>query len=181
MSRTREQWDNFFESRTEELPPEDFLVEYRNLLSGPRVLDLACGDGRNSFYLAELGFQVCAIDFSEVALKKVDAKGYSNIKTVAGDLSKTETIEMLSGFDSILINHFLPSEKVLACLMAKLNSNGRIFLTAFDGERGGSPACPSLSSSETYKLLPEGEIIINRTYSNSWGDFRGIIIERRNI
>ncbi len=66
MKRSQEEWDALFKKRIELLPPEDFLVEYQNLLKGPRVLDLACGDGRNAFYLAELGFQVCAVDFSEV-------------------------------------------------------------------------------------------------------------------
>jgi tellurite methyltransferase len=33
-----------------------------------RALDIACGKGRNSLYLAELGFEVVAMDISAVAL-----------------------------------------------------------------------------------------------------------------
>src|SRR5680860_1021428 len=35
-----------------------------------RALDLAAGEGRNAIWLAERGWQVDALDFSEVALSK---------------------------------------------------------------------------------------------------------------
>ena len=31
--------------------------------TGPHLLDLACGDGRNALYLAQLGMQVEAVEF----------------------------------------------------------------------------------------------------------------------
>ena len=33
-----------------------------------RALDIACGQGRNAFYLAQLGFEVDAVDLSDVAI-----------------------------------------------------------------------------------------------------------------
>jgi SAM-dependent methyltransferase len=47
------------------------LVENRAVLTGPggrRALDLACGDGRNALFLAQLGFDVVAVDVSDVAI-----------------------------------------------------------------------------------------------------------------
>jgi SAM-dependent methyltransferase len=38
---------------------------------GKRAIDLGCGIGRNAFYLAELGYDVTAVDFSQVALGKL--------------------------------------------------------------------------------------------------------------
>jgi SAM-dependent methyltransferase len=47
-----------------------FLVaEAADLLPG-RALDLAAGEGRNAVWLAERGWSVCAVDFSDVALEK---------------------------------------------------------------------------------------------------------------
>ena len=47
------------------------------------ILDLGCGTGRNTFYLAQNGFQVTACDISEtgvsIAKKKADELGYKNI------------------------------------------------------------------------------------------------------
>ncbi len=56
--------------------PAQWLVENRALLprSGPRrALDLACGDGRNAAYLARLGFEVAAVDISDVVIDALQA------------------------------------------------------------------------------------------------------------
>lgn len=176
MKRSQEEWDALFKNRAELLPPEDFLVEHQNLLKGHKVLDLACGDGRNACFLAELGFQVSAVDFSEVALNKVDARNYSNIKTILGDLSKPEPIELLDSFDSIIINHFIPSREIFPHLFTKLNRGGHLLLTAF---REDLEMSDLLSSREGNIPFSEAEIIVDELYSNTWGDFRGLIIKRR--
>jgi tellurite methyltransferase len=42
-------------------------------LSGRRALDIACGDGRNAAYLAQLGFNVDAVDISDVVIDALQA------------------------------------------------------------------------------------------------------------
>ena len=57
--------------------------------SGKLALDLACGAGRHAVYLAEAGFAVKAVDFSEAGLACADRLAESrgvSIKTVALDL-----------------------------------------------------------------------------------------------
>lgn len=52
--------------------PSDFLVRHQQLLlQQPKgwSLDVACGAGRNAFYLATLGFRVEAVDLSDVAIR----------------------------------------------------------------------------------------------------------------
>jgi SAM-dependent methyltransferase len=44
-------------------------AELKDLPAG-RALDVACGEGRNGLWLAEQGWQVTAVDFSEVAISK---------------------------------------------------------------------------------------------------------------
>src|SRR5436305_13290413 len=73
----RERWnDHYAGPGFEPFPdaPADWLVEHRELLAQrlggePRALDVACGDGRNARWLAELGFDVEAIDVSDVAVE----------------------------------------------------------------------------------------------------------------
>lgn len=50
--------------------PNRFLVGEAGGLTPGRALDLACGEGRNAIWLAERGWHVTAVDFSEVAIAK---------------------------------------------------------------------------------------------------------------
>jgi SAM-dependent methyltransferase len=50
-------------------PNRRFAAEVAELAPG-RALDLACGEGRNAVWLAEHGWRVTAVDFSDVALLK---------------------------------------------------------------------------------------------------------------
>jgi SAM-dependent methyltransferase len=50
--------------------PNRFLVVEAGGLTPGRALDLACGEGRNAIWLAERGWHVTAVDFSEVAIAK---------------------------------------------------------------------------------------------------------------
>ncbi|KQC12289.1 MAG: hypothetical protein APR63_02805 [Desulfuromonas sp. SDB] len=71
----------YWESRFDGLNPENYdfsqskplteLVDFchKHLHPGETVLDLACGGGRNSHFLAESGYQVYGVDFSESAIE----------------------------------------------------------------------------------------------------------------
>lgn len=50
--------------------PNRFLVEEVSDLPAGRVLDVACGEGRNAVWLAGRGWQATGVDFSPVALGK---------------------------------------------------------------------------------------------------------------
>jgi SAM-dependent methyltransferase len=50
--------------------PNRFLVAEVDGLPPGRALDLGCGEGRNAIWLAEHGWQVTGVDFSEIGLDK---------------------------------------------------------------------------------------------------------------
>ncbi len=50
--------------------PNDFLLENFSKLTKGKVLCLAEGEGRNAVFLATKGFDVTAVDLSEVGLEK---------------------------------------------------------------------------------------------------------------
>ena len=54
-------------------PPSGSSSTRELLAGGGRALDVACGDGRNALYLAQLGYMVDAIDVSDVAIDALRA------------------------------------------------------------------------------------------------------------
>lgn len=70
--------------------PNDFLFENFSKLTKGKVLCLAEGEGRNAIFLATNGFDVTAVDLSEVGLEKTLSLAEQNkvtVKTVCADLS----------------------------------------------------------------------------------------------
>jgi SAM-dependent methyltransferase len=72
MSMDAEQWNDRYAKK--ELiwgaAPNQFLPPVVEKMRPGRALDLGCGEGRNSLWLAQQGFQVTAVDFSDVAIAK---------------------------------------------------------------------------------------------------------------
>jgi SAM-dependent methyltransferase len=70
-----EGWDDRY--RASELvwgiAPNRWVEQELAGLPAGRALDVACGEGRNALWLAGLGWQVTAVDFSPVALEKARA------------------------------------------------------------------------------------------------------------
>ncbi len=54
----------------------DNITNYLNLPENAKILDLACGKGRHSVYLNQLGFDVTGADLSENSI--AEAKAYEN-------------------------------------------------------------------------------------------------------
>ncbi len=88
----REDWNSRYAGR--ELvwtsTPNRFLVAETESLAPGRVLDLACGEGRNAIWLAERGWQATGVDFSDVALEKARALAVERgveAEWVQGDLT----------------------------------------------------------------------------------------------
>jgi SAM-dependent methyltransferase len=68
----REDWDRRYADSEFlwSMEPNRFVVRELGDLPPGRALDLACGEGRNAVWLAERGWQVTAVDFSQVGLQK---------------------------------------------------------------------------------------------------------------
>jgi len=56
----------------------DNITNYLNLLEDSKILDLACGKGRHSIYLNQLGYDVTGADLSENSI--TEASKYANNK-----------------------------------------------------------------------------------------------------
>ena len=126
---SQNEWDLIFSAREALLPPEAFLVENISLLKRGRLLDLACGDGRNIPFLLEYNYRITAVDFSDAALERVPAD--PRVRTFRRDLSSPAALEGFAAFDTILINHFVPPAQVLRELQSLLVPGGTLCWVAF--------------------------------------------------
>ncbi|MEY4615246.1 MAG: hypothetical protein RJB66_206 [Pseudomonadota bacterium] len=72
------------------IEPNTFLAEHSQLfIKKGKILCLAEGEGRNAVHLAKMGFEVTAVDFSEVGLEKLKDLAKQNsveIETICADL-----------------------------------------------------------------------------------------------
>lgn len=134
-------WDKRFS--TEIIDNEvSFLKKYSNILLSlgekPLALDLGCGDGNNSEFLYQLGFEVIASDFSNKALEKV-SKRCSHINTIRFDMTETFPFESNS-FDlvvaSLSIQYFYKKEtdKILLSIFNTLKEGG-IFIIRVNNDK----------------------------------------------
>ena len=72
----RDRWNARRREGFEPFPatPSPWLLEHADLLRGPgRALDVACGDGRDALLLAGHGYDVDALDVSDVAIEALQA------------------------------------------------------------------------------------------------------------
>lgn len=134
----KEYWDNKFEKRGDNpLNPETTLVNNINLLKKGSVLDLACGDGRNTLFLLENNFEVIGVDFSDKALERLDrfAKGFNySVTTKQLDLSKSNSLKGFGVFDNIVINHYRLNQENLNNIEKHISYNGILFISGFGKE-----------------------------------------------
>ncbi len=99
-----------------------------------RILDLACGDGRNSIFLARLGKEITAVDFSEEALCRLnhyaDQEGFF-VKTLQIDLSSDEILTLYGCFDGIIINHYRLDPQYFPHILSLLKNGGLLWINGF--------------------------------------------------
>ena len=116
--------------------PNDFLVESINKIPKGKVLCLADGEGRNSVYLAEQGYQVTSVDASSPGMQKADQLAKERgveIKTIVADLSDFEiSAEAWDGVVSIFC-HLPPQlrQVVHKKVIAGLKPDGVLILEAY--------------------------------------------------
>jgi tellurite methyltransferase len=110
----RIKWNQRFGSEATYLGvrPSPFLSQeidrVLRFVPGKRALDIACGEGRNSVFLAQHGFMVTALDISDVGLGKAarraeDAGVLIDFQQVDLDIYRfTEQFDLIINFNFLL-------------------------------------------------------------------------------
>jgi 2-polyprenyl-3-methyl-5-hydroxy-6-metoxy-1,4-benzoquinol methylase len=101
--------ENYFGKPYEELITYFFKYEPKGT-----VLDLGCGQGRDSIAIAKLGYKVTGIDISEVGIEQLNLKAKTlNLKLV-GLVDDIYTFSKIGDYDIVLLDsmlHFYSKDK----------------------------------------------------------------------
>ncbi|MEA3434096.1 MAG: methyltransferase domain-containing protein [Campylobacterota bacterium] len=65
----KQKWDKKYQNNPTPDKPIKLITDFAKLATGTKALDIACGMGRHSKYLASMGFDVDALDISSVAIE----------------------------------------------------------------------------------------------------------------
>jgi SAM-dependent methyltransferase len=107
-------WDERFAANEWPSHPDDTLVELVSGLAPGRAVDLGCGPGRNSIWLASQGWQVTGVDASAVGLEQAAQRGRElgvTLELLQADL--TAYTPPAAAFDLVVLAnmHFSPGER----------------------------------------------------------------------
>lgn len=131
-SADRERWNQRYQegSYGQRLHPSPLVVAWLDRLTSwypqGRVLDLACGRGRNAIFLAQAGFDVDAIDISDVGITHAQQRAEeagASVKWRTADLddAKLEPV----AYDVIVVIRYLHRDRI-PDLMEALRIGGTI-------------------------------------------------------
>lgn len=133
--------------------PNPVLVEATAGLSSGRALDLGSGEGGDAVWLAQRGWRVTAVDFSDVALSRArslaEARGLT-IDPVLADLLSYEPPRGAFDLVVMLYIHLAPSDRraVLERAAGALAPGGTLLVVAHDRsnltEGHGGPRDPAV-------------------------------------
>lgn len=149
--------------------PSRFLAAWLQtilrLAPGIRTLDIACGEGRNSLFLARNGFRVTGVDIAERALARAGDRCNSAGLTAEFLMVDLDLWRPVETYDLIVNINFLQRE-LLPVLAANLSPGGLLFvdtIMAGDFLSGRHNPAYLLSPGELtllFATLP-GEIILS--------------------
>jgi SAM-dependent methyltransferase len=151
-------------------PNRLFASEVADLPPG-RALDLACGEGRNAVWLAEQGWRVTGIDFSDVAIAKAGELAASRgveVEWVVGDVLAVE-LERLA-FDLVAVLYLqLPADELAHVIRAAARTvapGGTLLLLGHDStnlaDGHGGPKDPAVLFTPEDVVAQLDELVVER-------------------
>jgi len=126
MLEDKQRWNKRHVEQPSRESVEPIIEKYISHVKVGHALDIACGIGRNTHFLAEKGFLVDAVDISNYALSEV--KNIATIKKIETDLD-TYNLK-LNSYDLIVNINYL-SRRLLPQIKEALKSGGTLMFETF--------------------------------------------------
>jgi tellurite methyltransferase len=154
---SRTKWNRKHKERLveqKEPAPNPRLQNLSAYLTGGTALDLACGLGGNSMFLARMNYQVQAIDISDVAIHFIQeqaAQNNLNIHPQVADLTDLSESEFPNSPYHLVVITFYLDRSLFPILKNLIKADGYLFIETFYQ----TPQKEDQGVSNQYKLQPK--------------------------
>lgn len=133
MIKDKVRWEARYKSgESTDYEPDELIVENKDLLKSGFGADLACGNGRNGFYLAKLGYEMICVDISQEALKSLNKKALMEQLPVYPVVADLDYFPLpWSGFDLIAVFYFY-DPYLMESIYYSLKPGGILFYSTYN-------------------------------------------------
>ena len=127
-----------------EKAPSLFLTQQMSRLSRGKALDLAMGSGRNSIFLAMNGYEVDAIDYSSVAVEKLQSFVKEQSLTITVKQADLTTFQIPDNAYDLIINFNYLERSLIPQIKKGIKQGGMLLFETYTIEqpRYGRPRNP---------------------------------------
>ena len=126
MIEDKQRWNDRYLDNPMPTTVSPLVEKYIEHVHVGQAIDIACGTGRNSHFLSDLGFCVDAVDISDIALEKV--KNTATINKVDTDLDKYNLVS--NKYDLIVNINFL-NRRLVSQMKESLRSGGVVIFETY--------------------------------------------------
>jgi len=175
----KHKWNKKYQNNPIPDTPIELITQYATLATGKQALDIACGMGRHSKYLASLGFEIDALDVSSLAIESLQNMPHIHAKEVDFDTYRLPK----NHYDLIVCTFFLKRE-LFPQIIEALKPDGILIYETFvyhpDNEQVPSERSFLLEEGELENAFKEDlELIESREYWHHPTD--GVKMKRASI
>ncbi len=163
MKKDKNKWNLRYKKHTGNFGPSTSIEKNCHFVPTGNALDIACGNGRNSFYLAQKGFMVDAVDISDVAIERLTDQ-HPNIIPMCKDIN---TWKIKENHYHLIVNIRFLEKQLFPGIAKGLVSGGLLIFETFIGKKNGIG-----KKNESYCLM-ENELLF------AFPDFRVIFYEEK--